>query len=330
MIVALLLFLLVPALIIALGARLTTVNPRRRPAAAGRFAARVGVELTPELAADVTRRLVRRDRFDVAGRVVGVLAIVLAGGAGPTGVLFGLFVWLGGGRAMAHLTEARRASRDRTRVAHLIQPRLTDYVRPAALACVRAAVLIPLVLTGLWPLARHTHALAGARWFPIRDRLVVVTAAVVLAAWLMAEVTAWLVLRQRRVAGSPAELALDDAFRASTLHDLAVLPMGLGVYGSLAVGTEIEHVLPAGWPGWLGGPQPTVAALGLVLAAIVIEAVRAPAWRRRLYPAPATVPVGGTGAGGTGAGDPGAAGTGPGGRAGPVGGGGPTGPEGKP
>jgi hypothetical protein len=112
LIVALLLFLLVPALIIALGARLTTVNPRRRPAAAGRFAARVGVELTPELAADVTRRLVRRDRFDVAGRVVGVLAIVLAGGAGPTGVLSACSSgWAVGARWR---TSPRRAGRPAT------------------------------------------------------------------------------------------------------------------------------------------------------------------------------------------------------------------------
>ncbi|HVQ89957.1 MAG TPA: hypothetical protein VMU51_02875 [Mycobacteriales bacterium] len=192
------LFMLVPALIIALGARLTTINPRRRPAAARRLAARAGVELTPELAVDVTRRLVRRDRFDLAGRIVGVLAIVLSGGTGPIGILFGLFVWLGGGRALAHLTEARAVARDRTRVTHLVRPRLTDYVRPLALACARAAALVPIGLAALWtlPLGRHpVPAGFPPWWWQLRNRQVVITATVVLVAWLLAEIIARLVPR---------------------------------------------------------------------------------------------------------------------------------------
>lgn len=287
MIISQALLVLVPMLIIALGACLTTLNPHRRPVAAERFAARAGVELTPELAADVTRRLLRRDRFDVAGRVVGVLAVVFCGGLGAAGILAGLFVWLGGGRALGHLTEARRAARGGTRVTHLVRPRLTDYVRPVSLGCTRAAALMPLGLGALWLLALQGHPVAGTRWLPVRDHFMVLTVAVVLAAWLLSEATARLVLRQRQIAGSPAELALDDAFRASTLHDLAVLPMALGVYGCLVGGTELEHVLPAGWPGWLGGPAPTLLAIGLVVTAIVVEAARAPAQRRRLHPEPA-------------------------------------------
>jgi hypothetical protein len=52
-------YLLALLLVIGLGAATTAVNPRRRAAAARAFAAGTEVELTSELAADVSRRLLR-------------------------------------------------------------------------------------------------------------------------------------------------------------------------------------------------------------------------------------------------------------------------------
>jgi hypothetical protein len=282
-VVVLVVYVLALVLVVGLGAATTAVNPRRRAAAAQRFAAGAGVELTPELATDVARRLARRDWFDVVGRLAGVLAIFVLGGVlGVGGLFFGLLAGLGGARGLAQLTEVRRATARGARVTHLLAPRLTDYVRPVAVFCVRAVALLPVGLAVLWYAApERTQPPEGN---PGNGRTVLAVAGVTLISLLIAEVGAWLVLRLRRVAGTPAELALDDAFRVSALRDLSVLPMVLGVFGSLLLGGLLETAVfpdssgPAG--AWLaGGGAGVLAAL-----AIGVESARARTWRRRLHP----------------------------------------------
>jgi hypothetical protein len=280
-------YLLALLLVIGLGAATTAVNPRRRAAAARAFAAGAEVELTPpELAADVSRRLLRRDRFDVAGRVAGVLAIVPLGHLlGVGGLFFGLLAGLGGARALAALTEVRRPAGHGARVTHLLPPRLTDYVRPVAVWCVRVVVLLPVGLAVLWRIASsHSYlppadVLSSAR---ANGGLVLGTAAVALASWLVAELGARQLLRLRRVAGTPAELALDDAFRVSALRDLAVLPLAVGGFGSVLLAGEVEAAIV---PDYIGLPWAAAAVTGTLAAvAIGVESVRSRRWRRRLHP----------------------------------------------
>jgi hypothetical protein len=278
-------YLLALGLVIGLGAMATTVNPRRRAAAAERFAAAAGVRLTPELAADLTRRLLRRDRFDLAGRVLGALAIFVFGGVlGLAGIFFGLLAGLGGARGLAQLTEVRRAAARGARVTHLVTPRLTDYVRPVAVLCVRAVALAPAVLAVLW-FGGGTRAAEPDTGAVLsgNDRTVLATAGVAAASLLIAEIGARLVLRLRRVAGSPAELALDDALRVSALRDLAVLPLVLGVFGSFLIGASLPADISSRLS-WLGSLAPGVVVTVLAAVALGVETARARAWRRRLHP----------------------------------------------
>jgi hypothetical protein len=284
LVVVLVVYVLVLTLVVGLGAATTAVNPRRRAAAAQRFAAGAGVELTPELAADVARRLARRDWFDVVGRLAGVLAIFVFGGVlGVGGLFFGLLAGLGGARGLAQLTEVRRAAAHGARVTHLVAPRLTDYVRPVAVFCVRAVALLPVGLAALW-FAAPESARSPEDHLPGNGRTALAAAGVTLASLLIAEVGARLVLRLRRVAGTPAELALDDAFRVSALRDLAVLPMVLGVFGSFLQGSLLQDSIFPDWSGppgsWLAG----TGAIGLAAVAIGVESARARTWRRRLHP----------------------------------------------
>jgi hypothetical protein len=279
--VAVVAYLLAIVFVIGLGAAATTVNPRRRAAAARAFAENAGVELTPELAADVTRRLVRRDRYDTVGRLVGALAILVFGGVlGPAGTFFGLLAGFGGARGLAQLTEIRRAAARGARVTHLRTPRLTDYVGPVPVLCVRAVAVLPVALAVVWFATAQESVPAG---YPGNDRTMLAIAGVAAASLLISEIGAWLVLRLRRVAGALAELALDDAFRVSALRDLAVPPMVLGVFGSFLVGGALPHDA-SGRLAWLGSLLPGFAALALAAVAIGLESARSRRWRRRLHP----------------------------------------------
>ena len=276
---AFVLFVLGIGVVSGLSALTSMLNPRRREETTRRFAAAAGVRLTPELAADVTRRLLWRDCFDMAGRVAAVIVLLLPGswlGFGRT--LLALVALLGGARLVAQLTEVRRAAARGARVTHLVPPRLTDYLQPMAVACVRTVALLPVGLAVLRFAGPTRRALAPTESLLSRradDRSALGFAAVAAGTLLLAEVAARLVLRLRRVAGTPAELALDDAFRVSALRDLAVLPLLVGVAGSFWVGALLgEPQLP-----WAGIGAVTLTAVG-----IGAEATRAHAWRRRLHP----------------------------------------------
>lgn len=275
--VALALFLLAILAVLALSALTSTINPRRRAESARRFAAAAGVPLTPELAADVAQRLLRRDWFDLAGRLVAVTVLLLPWSwLGPGLTLLSLLAALGGARVLAQLTEIRRAAGRGARVTHLVPPRITDYVRPAALAGVRVVALLPGLLAVIWlaGVRRPVPPVPPTVAEPGDAGLVLAVAAVATGSLLLAEAAARLVLRLRRVAGTAAELALDDAFRVSALRDLSVLPLVLGVGGAFLLGTPLG----------LDVPLPGYAAAALAATAIGVEAARGRAWRHRLHP----------------------------------------------
>jgi hypothetical protein len=274
------LFLVGIGVVVGLTALTSTLNPKRRAAAAGRFAAAAGVPLTPELSADVVRRLRRRDLLDLGARVVAVALLLLpVRGLNAGAALVAMLAALGGGRTLAHLTEVRRAAAGQARVTHLVPPRLTGYLRPVAVYCVRAVALLPVALAAGWFLgpARQQFADDPYRLDAVAsdDRAALIMAGLAAASLLLTESAARLVLRMRRVAGNPAELTLDDAFRVSALRDLAVLPVVLGVAGSFAIGS----LLAPDQPPWFG-----LLAVGLVAVAVAAEASRRRAWVGQVHP----------------------------------------------
>lgn len=249
------------------------------------FARRMRIPLTADLADEVAGRFLRRRRWGLIG--VAVLGAVSVAVRLPGDAFIGLLGGLAVGRCVAQAVEARRAVAGGARVTHLLAPRLTDYVGTVSVVCVHLVALLPVGLGLVW-FAAPLHATVpqqglGAYW-PALDRVVVGVAAAPLAALLFADIAGWLVLRLRRAAGTPAELAVDDAFRVTTLRDLAVLPVLAGLYGTATLGSALNHVLPSGPLAWLGSPAPGVVALALALAVSLSEIVTYTQWRRRLHP----------------------------------------------
>jgi hypothetical protein len=270
--------------VLVLGAGLWhgVLRRRYRPRVVERFAAAAGLTLTPELTAEVTRRLVRRARCDLAGRVIGVA--VFAALKAPFGIFGGALVGMAAGRVAAQVAEARRAVSGGARVTHLVAPRLTDYVHPLSAICAHAVVLLPLPPAVVWlvELRRITPSAEG--YAGAHDRTAPALLAATCVVTLCAEAAAQLTLRLRRVAASTDELALDDALRVTTLRDLALLPQVVALYATVAFDAVLSN-LPLGPAGRLWWAVPFWVAVALALVGLGTERFAPRRWRRRLYPA---------------------------------------------
>jgi hypothetical protein len=257
--------------LVAIGHSLTSARGRQRRAAA--FARRAGLPgVTPEL----THRVGRRWRFVVAGTLLG-LAVTPFAGQWLVPVYAGLALG-----ALADVITRPGPPPGSPRVAHAASTRLRDYV-PAWLVGVAAgaAAAAPL-LALLWVLTPRTGAArdgitgAGVAWL-------------VLAAGAGLAVSLGLaraVVRRRQPAGSPAELAIDDALRAQAVRDV----LQVTAVTSFAVGWALSMALiepdVAGVARLVGGAYPLVMLLGIAVVGVAHEATRgARCWRRRLVTA---------------------------------------------
>lgn len=244
----------------------------RRSAAA--FARRAGLpEVTPEL----VRRVRRRRRFVVAGTLLGLLA---------TGPLDLFLVPVYAGLALGAVADAvtRPGPPPGTpRVAHAASTRLGDYVPPWLLGAAFGPALCLPLLALLWLLAPHDPempmtgipTLSG----PEVAWLLAGTAAGVAASALLARV----VVRRPQPAGSPAELAVDDALRAQAVRDVlqvtAVASFAAGWV--LSVGLVEPDVF--GLARRVGGAFPLVFFFGILVVGVTHEFTGGPRhWRRRL------------------------------------------------
>jgi hypothetical protein len=282
----LLVLLVVVGVIFALRVGLRPRKSDRRAREARGFARSRDLPLTPELEAELAGRLRRRMICELTGIALAI-AVFVGFGVSGGGIYFGWLAGLAVGRCGAQAVEARRAMAGGARVTHLLAPRLADYVHPLSVLCVHVIALLPVGLGLVWFTAPARSAVPqdgpAASW-PALDWVVAGAMAVPLAALLFADLGAWLVVRLRRVAATPVELALDDAFRATTLRDLAGLPVLSGLLGASTMGSALNHVLPAGPLAWLGSPMPSVLALGMAVVAISVELATVQRWRRRLHP----------------------------------------------
>ena len=261
--------LLVLVLVVLVGRR---SQGRERRAAS--FARRAGLpEVTPEL----VRRVGRRRRFVVTGTVLGLIA---------TGPLDLFLVPVYAGLALGAVADAvtRPGPPPGTpRVAHAASTRLGDYVPPWLLgAAFGPAVSLPL-LALLWLLAPHDPempmagipTLSGAEvgW------LLAGTAAGVAASALLARV----VVRRPQPAGSPAELAVDDALRAQAVRDVLHLTAVVSFAAGWVLSAALAEPDVTGVTRRVGGYFPVVFFLGIIAVGFVHEAAGGPRhWRRRL------------------------------------------------
>jgi hypothetical protein len=229
----------------------------------------------PDLVTEAAGRLARRRRYDLLGRVLGVVVGTVADHAGIGGFVLGLLGGAALGRFAGQVVEVRRSVAGGARVTHLLRPGLADYARPASVLLVHVVALTPVAMAAVW--FGHEPPARVDVYHPATDGIVLGLAGSSLGALAVAWAAALVVLSLRRVAGSPAALALDDAFRLSTLRDLAVLPLAAGPSSALLLGGALHHLSGTGW---LGSPGPSVLCAVLALAAIVIDLVGRPRWQR--------------------------------------------------
>jgi hypothetical protein len=256
------------------------LTARRSPTDPGPVLAAAGLDPDdPALRAEAETRLRRRRRYDLVGRLTGLAAGLVPAGSGWTSGL-GVFWLLAGavaGRFVAQVVEVRRAAAGGIRVTHLLRPGLPGYARPASIALVHLVALTPALLALAW----FTHPKPvddlSYRYPPATDGHVLAVVGTSLGALALTWAAALVVLGLRRVAGSPAALALDDAFRLATLRDLAVIPLAAGITGALELGSVLSSQPTSGW---LGSPAPSALAAAVALAAIVVDLAGRPRWQR--------------------------------------------------
>jgi hypothetical protein len=284
-------FMATAAALVATVLLLLHLIPAYRAYSARRFGRAVWLAMpTGELLASVERRVVRRD---VAGPLGGLfaLAIIVAGlsavGVSPdddfaaTWVLVGgFFVGIAVGSAANALTDRSGPPAGAVNYARAEAVRLSDYVAPIERQGARGVVVASVVVGGILSVLSATDDQTGLTG--LSGALVVVAFGVV--ALVLFELGARRLLARGRPAGSPTELAWDDALRSSSLRDLVTAPLALGFYSLLVLGGELAN-------GYTG--QAATAGMALLIgivvvgfAALVVTLITRPQryYLRRLWP----------------------------------------------
>lgn len=261
----------------ALGGR----RAQRRRAAA--FARRSGLpagEPDPAL----VRRVVRRQRFVQAGITVGLVASTQAHDLWVVAIYAGLALG-----AVADRLLQPPVPPGAPRVAHGTDTRLTDYVPRWLLGAAVVAAAVPPLFALLWVAAPRTERdLVDTELSGGTAVLLVLAALAALAASLG---LARLVVRRPAAAGTPWDLATDDALRAQAVRDSLHLSAATSVATAYVlswglVEQDVDGALRA-----VGGWFPFAALLLLLVVAVGHE-VRGPRhWRSRLHPELARDPV---------------------------------------
>jgi hypothetical protein len=270
--------LLVAAAIVVFWSRADIGSGGRR-AAVERFARRAG--LPPgSVDDDAARRVVRRDRFALAGVVLALPAgqYLLDQGLVFSAVAAG-YVGLAVAALAGHLTE--RAGPPGPRVAHATSRTVTAYVPPWLLGVAVAGVAATVALLIAWALTPRVDAPisptdgSGVPTFLLGAAVVL---ALVVSLW-----AARVVAGGRQVADSAEHLAVDDALRAQTVRDCLHLTAATTI---VVLGTVDA------WFEWAADPflqdlSQRVAWVPLLLLAAVVLAVWTSGarqrWRDRLH-----------------------------------------------
>lgn len=235
------------------------------------FARRAGLPV-------VTPELVRRVRFVVAGTVLGLVATTR------------LDLWLVpayAGLALGAVADAvsRPGPPPGTpRVAHATSTRLRDYVPAWLLGVAVATAALGPLLALLWVLAPPTEE--RLEWYTPASGTSVGGLALASAAGLAASFgLARVVVRRRQPAGTPDELAVDDALRAEAVRDVLQVTtvVSFAVVWVLSVALTGPDVV--GVARRIGGFCPAVVLVGLLVVGPVQEFTGGPKhWRSRLVP----------------------------------------------
>lgn len=245
--------------------------------AAERFARRSGLPVGDIPDPGLIRRVVRRERFVVAGVAVGLLVAASLDELWFTPLYAGLAV----GAVVDRLTQPA-APPGTPRVAHATSTRVDDYVPRWLLGAVWAAAAVVPVLAVLWAVAPRTERDLGDAELP--GGAVAGLVLLALAGLLASLGLARLVVRRRAAVGSPEELATDDALRAQAVRDSLHLSAATSVLTAFSLSFALTEQDVDGPLRRVGGWLPLAVLVGLAVVGTVHE-IRGPRhWRARLHP----------------------------------------------
>jgi hypothetical protein len=207
------------------------------PRGATAFARQWRLPLTPEVAVLIAGRL--RVRIVTSIAAIGVLGAVMIGsisyaieanGAGGGlvltqaggGQLVGVWLLVSVAQVIGRTADAATASRRAgSRVARLEPPSLDDFIPPRLIWAIRTTWLLPALAMAWW---LGVPSGVSSRFWPHHFTPVVVAIAVAApVVGLLVELWQRRIIRGPQRASSGLELAYDDAFRAATVHQLAMI-----------------------------------------------------------------------------------------------------------
>jgi hypothetical protein len=167
-------------------------------------------------------------------------------------------------------------------VAHATSIRVTDYVPAWLLVAVAAGAATAPVLAALRLIAPRTERNLGDR--ELADDTAALLVLLVLLGLVTSLWLARLIVSRRATAGSPAELAADDALRAQAVRDTLHLSAATSVLCALPLGYSLMEQDVDGVLRRVGGWLPLGVLVALAVVGSVHE-VRGPRhWRARLHP----------------------------------------------
>lgn len=271
------------ALLLFFGWRLGAFGGAERGQRTARaFAYRTGLPVAAVDAA-LVRRVVRRQRFVLAGVAVGVAAPPAI-----PGNLALLYVGLAVGAVVDQLSTPPPPP-GTPRVAHATSTRLNDYVPGWLFAVVTAVAVVAPVLALLHQTApRKAQNLVFQRLSGTAATGLVLTA---LTGLIVSVALARLVVRRRQAVGSPTELAVDDALRAQAVRDTLHLTAAISVVVAYVLALALAEPDVDGPLRRVAGLTPIVLLLAIIVVGAVHELTGAPRYWQRRLPAEATEPA---------------------------------------
>lgn len=283
-------------LLLIVGAVLMLIPAFRRYAVA-QTGTSVGLAVPDQLEPALRRRFTGRMTASLAGALIGLGAAVasLQSGLVPSAestnvaefwIVFGGFFTGASVAAAIYALAAKPARPEGERFARSGAVDLRDYLAPIDRLGARAAVglgVATLIIASIVSAAGLTNSNAA-----ISVGGLIVAAGVVALA--LSELASRRILDRPQPAGSPAELAWDDALRAQSLREIITAPLCLGSWGALAVLFTLIEATDSIGPG--GGVTFWISVIGLflVLAALFVAAAVSIATKpqqhylRRLWP----------------------------------------------